>query len=141
MSQWAAFAKLKAPFHLYVPAAMVDVARRFCTDLQIDVTEIWAYHTIGDQIRFTAIQRAPGSDDGVPVREPRRPKVTEPVKPVRVAKPPARPAVKVAVKTVAPKPPRRPAAPVRKTARAASSAKPAARAAAKKAPTRTAKRK
>ena len=71
MSQWAAFSRLKAPFHLYVPAAMVDVARRFCTDLQISVTEIWAYHSIGDQIRFTAIQRAPGSEDaGISSRAP-----------------------------------------------------------------------
>lgn len=75
MSQWVAFSRLKAPFYLYVPAGMVDVARRFCTDLQISVTEIWAYHTIGDQIRFTPVQRAPGSDDGNGAgREARQPK-------------------------------------------------------------------
>jgi hypothetical protein len=31
MAQWARLAKLRAPFHLYVPASAVDVARRLCT--------------------------------------------------------------------------------------------------------------
>lgn len=59
MSQWTAFSKLRVPFHLYIPAASVEVARRLCTDLQISVAEIWAYHPVGDQIRFTLVHRAP----------------------------------------------------------------------------------
>ena len=35
LSQWAHLAKLRAPFHLYVPAGMVDVARRLCEENQI----------------------------------------------------------------------------------------------------------
>ncbi len=62
MSQWAALARLKAPFHLYVPAGMVEVARRFCTDLQISVSELWAYQALGDQVRFTPIQRTGGAE-------------------------------------------------------------------------------
>lgn len=57
LSQWANFAKLRAPFHLYVPAGMVDVARRLCEENQIQVTEIWSYHMVGDQFRFTLVQR------------------------------------------------------------------------------------
>ncbi|MBI4265087.1 MAG: hypothetical protein HY657_11995 [Acidobacteria bacterium] len=64
MSQWAAFARLRAPFHLYVPAASVDTARRLCSDLQIAVAEIWAYHPLGDQLRFTLIQRLSHGADG-----------------------------------------------------------------------------
>ena len=59
MSQWAAFSRLRAQFHLYVPQSMIDVARRLCQDMQIPVTEIWAYHQIGDQIRFTLVHRSP----------------------------------------------------------------------------------
>jgi len=58
MSQWAAFSKLRTAFHLYVPVSMIDVARRLCQDMQIPVTEIWAYHVIGDQLRFTLVQKA-----------------------------------------------------------------------------------
>lgn len=58
MSQWAAFARLKVPFHLYVPAASIDSAKRLCADLQIAADEIWAYHAMGDQLRFTLVQRS-----------------------------------------------------------------------------------
>jgi hypothetical protein len=87
MSQWAAFARLKAPFHLYVPAGMVDVAKRFCVELQIPVTEIWAYHALGEQIRFTQVYRAPGADDGMsPVKGASSSKGTAPVKDARRSK-------------------------------------------------------
>lgn len=58
MSQWAAFTRFDVPFHLYVPVGSVDAARRFCTDLKIQADEIWAYQAVGDQMRFTPIQRA-----------------------------------------------------------------------------------
>ena len=64
MSQWATFSKMRVPFHLYVPVGCVDNARRLCTDLQIAVGEVWAYHAVGDQIRFTLVQRAPQASDG-----------------------------------------------------------------------------
>lgn len=62
MSQWASLARLRAPFHLYVPAGSVDVARRLCTDFQIPVAEIWAYHPLGDQLRFTLVHRSARAD-------------------------------------------------------------------------------
>ena len=58
MSQWVPFARLRAAFHLYVPAAEVDTTRRLCAGLKITVSEIWAFATFGDQVRFTLIQRA-----------------------------------------------------------------------------------
>jgi hypothetical protein len=58
LAQWAHFARLKVPFYLYVPAGMVEVARRLCEDNQIHVSEIWSYHAIGDQVRFTIVHRS-----------------------------------------------------------------------------------
>ena len=63
MSQWKAFAGLRVPFHLYLPTTSIDTARRFCADMDIPVAEIWAYQSIGDQIRFALVQRAPGADE------------------------------------------------------------------------------
>jgi len=58
LAQWANLAKLKAAFHLYVPSGMVEVARRLCDDNQINVSEIWSYHSVGDEVRFTMVHRA-----------------------------------------------------------------------------------
>jgi hypothetical protein len=57
MAQWAHFGRVRAPFHLYVPATAVDIAKRLCAENQVNVAEIWSYHTIGDQTRFTLVQR------------------------------------------------------------------------------------
>ena len=85
MSQWVAFGRLRAPFHLYVPSSMIDVARRLCQDLQIPVAEIWTYHPVGDQMRFTLVQRAPDA-----VEKPAAKTAAEPrraAEPVRAARP------------------------------------------------------
>ncbi|PYR72482.1 MAG: hypothetical protein DMF86_23460 [Acidobacteria bacterium] len=58
MAQWAHFGRTRAPFHLYVPAVAVEIARRLLTENHVDVAELWSYHTIGDQTRFTLVQRA-----------------------------------------------------------------------------------
>src|SRR5262245_54604997 len=74
MSQWRTFSSLNVQFHLYVPVSAVDSARRLCMDHQIVTTEVWAYHAIGDQIRFTPVQRAPQPADAkAPKAEPREP--------------------------------------------------------------------
>jgi hypothetical protein len=57
LAQWAHYARLRAAFHLYVPAGMVDVARRLCEDNHIHVAEIWSYHVVGDEPRFTLVHR------------------------------------------------------------------------------------
>ena len=149
MSQWVAFGKLRAQFHLYVPASAIDTTRRLCVDLGISVAEIWAYHSIGDQLRFTLVQKTgPGLPKGSP--EPRAsapkvavngssarasekaaaPKAAVPVKKAKAAPPaPARPAparvaparpAPVAKKAVAVK---KPAPPPKKTAKPAVAAK------------------
>ena len=59
IAQWAQYARLRQPFHLYVPASSVDVARRLCTDNNIPVAEIQSYHVVGGQIRFTPVYKAP----------------------------------------------------------------------------------
>jgi hypothetical protein len=85
MSQWKTFSQQKAPFHLYVPTACVDSARRMAGDLQVPVAEIWAYSALGDQMRFTLIHRTP-----VPEVKPRPMAVAEPKpRPPAAAKPPA----------------------------------------------------
>jgi hypothetical protein len=98
MSQWAAFARQRAEFHLYVPASSIDVTRRLCTDIGIDVTEIWAYHAVGDQLRFVLVQRAPGAAKPAKQAPKTPPKAAKPaaVKPAAVSakRPPAKPAAK-----------------------------------------------
>ena len=41
------------------PSGVAPVARRLCGDHGIGVTEIWTYHTVGDQVRFAQVHRAP----------------------------------------------------------------------------------
>jgi hypothetical protein len=88
LAQWTHLAKLRAEFHLYVPAGMVEVARRLCQDNQIVVNEIWSYHSIGDQVRFALVHR---SREAAPVKRPVV-AVAPKTAPARAAKKPARPA-------------------------------------------------
>jgi hypothetical protein len=117
LAEWAHLSRTRAPFYLYVPAGMVDVARRLCEDNHIYVTEIWSFHTVGDQVRFTMVHRSKEA----PPPPPRKPPVPKPPAPapepapVVVKKPapaPAKAAVKKkpvvkkpAVKKAAPKKP------------------------------------
>ena len=39
----------------------IDVTRRLCADIGIEVAEIWAYHAMGDQLRFVLVQRSAGA--------------------------------------------------------------------------------
>ena len=102
LAQWAHFARLRAAFHLYVPANMVDVARRLCEDNHIHVAEIWSYHLIGDEPRFTVVHRSreappaarpkpaarPAPAPAAPARKP-APRAAKPVKRAPTAKPKA----------------------------------------------------
>ncbi|MDR1989277.1 MAG: hypothetical protein LBQ09_03495 [Acidobacteriaceae bacterium] len=82
LAEWTHFSKLPAPFHLYVPATMVDVARRLCDDHGIVVSETWSYIGIGDDVRFTLVHR---NRDAAPAPAARRA-----VKAVKKAAPPVR---------------------------------------------------
>ena len=99
LAQWTHFSKLRAPFHLYVPSGMVDVARRLCEDNQIHVSEIWSYHTVGEDVRFTLVHRSRETPSASRTSQasrgtssPRRTVSAPPAKrSVRRAKPPSRP--------------------------------------------------
>jgi hypothetical protein len=123
MAQWAHFGRARAPFHLYVPATAVDMARRLCVENQVSVSEIWSYHSMGDQTRFTLVQRAPAASKqstAPPSRPPERPAPKAPE-----VKRPAAPVAKKAVKRPAPKP-------AAKKAQAARKEKPASAKASKR---------
>jgi hypothetical protein len=97
MAQWAHFGRAKAPFHLYVPASAVDIARRLCVENQVSVSEIWSYHSMGDQTRFTLVQRSAALPKAAPERE--APKKAETKRPDPAVKKTAkRPASKPAPK-------------------------------------------
>jgi hypothetical protein len=92
LAEWAPFSRLRAAFHLYVPAGMVDVARRLCEDNQIHVNEIWSYHTVGDEVRFTLVHRMREAAEPA-ARTPRAPSRSTPLRrraAPRSAKKPAR---------------------------------------------------
>jgi len=57
MAQWAHLGRARAPFHLYVPSGSVDIARRLAAENGVNVSELWSFHTIGDQTRFTLVHR------------------------------------------------------------------------------------
>ena len=128
MAQWAHLGRARAPFHLYVPAGCVDIAKRLAVENSVNVAEIWSYHTIGDQTRFTLVHRAPAAE----VRKGSEASASRPA--ARTVEAP-RTAPK---KRREPEPARRKSAPARsagKTSRTKRSAAP------KAAPARTMKRK
>jgi hypothetical protein len=59
MAEWVNLARLRPPFHLYVPAGSVDVAKRLCTGHNIAVAEIQSYHLVGEEMRFVPVYKAP----------------------------------------------------------------------------------
>jgi hypothetical protein len=102
MAQWAHLGRARAPFHLYVPAGSVDIAKRLATENGVNVSEIWSFHTIGDQTRFTLVhrgvvpapRRSPSAEP--PARTAKRPRTTSAR---RTAKPAARKTVARAART------------------------------------------
>ena len=105
LAQWAHYSRIRAAFHLYIPAGMVDVARRLTEDNQIHVAEIWSYHVVGDEPRFTLVHR---NREAISAQARMRPVVKPAPKPA--------PPKSAAPKPVAAKPV---AAPVAKPARVA----------------------
>lgn len=106
MAQWAHLGRARAPFHLYVPANCVDIARRLAAENSVNIAELWSFHTIGDQTRFMLVQKAP---DAEPTRRSTEPKVGKAVKPAprpkaqaktAKAKTATKPTAKVAAKSV-----------------------------------------
>ncbi|HTM05409.1 MAG TPA: hypothetical protein VL173_17995, partial [Vicinamibacterales bacterium] len=135
MSQWVAFSKLKAFFHLYVPTNAIDSTRRLSADLNVTVEELWAYQAVGDQIRFTLVQRSAAAEKARAAEAIERPK---PVGARPAAAPRNGSAARArTTRSAAAKPARR-AAPAGSSRRSttAKAAKPAVRRAAAKTPAR-----
>lgn len=93
MAQWAHFGRSRVPFHLYVPAAAVDIARRLCAENDVSVTEIWSYHSLGDQTRFTLVHRNAQRPAPAKAAAPAKPAAPKPKAPAA-----ARPKPKAAAK-------------------------------------------
>jgi hypothetical protein len=119
MAQWAHLGRARAPFHLYVPAGSVDIAKRLAVENHVNVAEIWSFHTIGDQTRFTMVHKAP-------VVEPRRAAAPAAAPRPAAAKTAAKTARPAAARTAAKAP----------AAKKAAAPKPAAKAAKAKTPVR-----
>ena len=99
MAQWAHFGRARAPFHLYVPASAVEMARRLVTENSVVVSELWSYHALGDQTRFTLVHRntkdtkeAKDTKEPKEPREPKQPK--EPRAAVKAKAPKAKPVIR-----------------------------------------------
>jgi hypothetical protein len=106
MAQWAHLGRARVPFHLYVPASCVEIARRLATENHVSIGELWSYHTIGDQTRFTLVQKATSSEPAAKRRAEPKPKVEGKSKPAPLkAKAPAAKAPRKPEKVVAAKKP------------------------------------
>ena len=143
MAQWVHFSRVRAPFYLYVPVHVFDVARRLCAANNVKVSEIWTYRAAMDGFDLVRMFHdgsvAPAAAErSMPVKtkpaQPAPPPPPAPPAPVKTTKPPATkpaPAAKpapVAKSAAAKAAPAKPA-PAKKTARAAKPAKPAKKAA------------
>ena len=156
MAQWVHFSRVRAPFYLYVPVHVFDVARRLCAANNVKVSEIWTYRPAMDGFDLVrmfhdgSVSPAP-AERSMPVKikpapPPAPPAPAPPPAPVKTTKPPAAklpvptaksapvpksaPAKSAPVSKPAPAAKSAPAkpAPAKKTARAAKPAKPAKKA-------------
>ena len=121
MAQWNHFGQVRAPFHLYVPVTMYDVARRLCEANHVRVAELWSYRGASDG--FDLVR---GFHDASAERSAPAPAAPVAKKPAAVAAPAKKAPAK---KAVAKKPAAKPAA-----------KKPAPKKPAPKAPKKKAKR-
>ena len=62
MAQWANLAKARTSLILFVPVGAVEAARRLSSENSIKLTELWTYHVLGDQVRFTSVFREHGAE-------------------------------------------------------------------------------
>jgi hypothetical protein len=110
MAQWAHLGRAKAPFHLYVPAGCVDIARRLAAENHVNVAELWSFYTIGDQTRFTLVHRATPAE-AKKASPPRTGPKPERVSAPKTAQKPERVPAKKTAATKTPKPAARSAKP------------------------------
>jgi hypothetical protein len=61
LAQWVHFAKARTPFHLYVPVASIDSARRLCETHHLQPTEVWSYRGAMDGFDLVRVSHNPTS--------------------------------------------------------------------------------
>jgi len=96
LSEWVTFGRLRPSFHLYIPAAMIEVAKRLCTDLNVPVAEIYSYHLVGDEHRFVPVYRAPSAEMKARVIVPERKPAPRPARSAKAGKATRKPARRAA---------------------------------------------
>jgi len=141
-AEWGVFSQVPVPFILYVPATMLETARRIIDEQQWLVSEIWTYLPGMDQLRFVQVFKHPNPPVVVAPKMSARPrvKVTPAAPPAKATPTPASgPAAKSPVASekaskVAPKVPGKPVATVSAKAAAKPPAKAPAKPAAKSVP-------
>ena len=101
MAEWMRMGKLKAAFHLYVPTGSVDPAKRLCVQHAIPVAEIWTFHPVGDQMRFTMVYKSPESSRAAKRRASEAASAGKPVKEAGKARPKLAAAKKPGARTAA----------------------------------------
>ncbi len=102
MAQWVPYSRLSADFILYVPVVSVDSARRLCGDLSVDIAEIWTYHTLGDELRFTQVYHAADAKPSARAAKPAAAKPTHKPAPKPASRPKAKAKAASGRKEVAP---------------------------------------
>lgn len=84
LAQWQHFGRARVPFHLYVPVAMVDAARRFCDAYKVSVTEMWTYRGLYEGFDLVRVFHDPHAVANTPKSTTVVPKLLPPVTPVHV---------------------------------------------------------
>ena len=87
MAQWVHFSRARVPFHLYVPVASYDIARRLCEANQVRAAEVWTYRPVLDGFDLVRVATdpsvrgaSPGSPKPQPPKSPAKAKSKAPVK-------------------------------------------------------------
>jgi hypothetical protein len=94
LAEWAPFGRLRSPFYLYIPNGSVDTARRLIAENQIEISEVWSYYLVGDQMRFAMVYKAPVAVHAAPRRPAEPPRRKARPRGKSAARRPAKPARK-----------------------------------------------
>ena len=88
MAQWVHFSRARVPFHLYVPVAAYDVARRLCEANQVRVAELWTYRSLADGFDLMRGFHDPSAASVAPSSaKPKKTAPKSPAKPAKAARP------------------------------------------------------
>ena len=80
MAQWVHFSRARVPFHLYVPVASYDIARRLCEANQVRAAEVWTYRPVLDGFDLVRVASDPSVSGAPPAPRKLRPAAKSPAK-------------------------------------------------------------